>query len=313
MDKKSKIYISGHQGFVGLHFLEKLESLGYTNLLTRSHSELDLTVQADVREFFRTEKPEYVFLFAAKVGGIKDTNQAPVEFILHNLQIQTNVINAAYQNDVKKLFFLASSCIYPKNVKQPIKEEYLLSSELEESSKSYAIAKIAGLSLCQSYNRQYGTKFLTLSPCNLYGPGSNTNPETAQVIGALITRFHRAKLDEEKFVKVWGTGKARRDFLYIEDLSDAIYYVAKHDLEYDFMNVGSGKDVSIAELSAMIKEVTGFKGEIQFDPSMPDGSPRSLLDVSRMSNLGWHAKVDLFEGLKKTYNWYQKNYAEASK
>lgn len=318
MDKNAKIYIAGHRGLVGSAIMRNLQEKGFTNLLARTHAELDLTNQATTDAFFAQEKPDYVFLAAAKVGGIHANNEYPAEFIRDNLAIQTNIIHAAYQNKVRRLMFLGSSCIYPKNAPQPMKEEYLLTGPLEPTNRPYALAKIAGIEMCWSYNRQYGTKYLAVMPTNLYGPGDNYHPENSHVIPALIRKFHEAKQANAKEVVVWGTGTPKREFLYSEDMADAcVFLMSLVDEQYDgllgsdeaksgkfeppLVNVGVGEDVAITELAEVIKQVVGFGGEIVFDASKPDGTPRKLMDVMRLHQLGWQAKTLLPEGLTRAY------------
>jgi len=317
MERDAKIYIAGHRGLVGSALVNALQSKGYGNLLTRTHAELDLTDQQAVEQFFAQEKPEYVFLAAAKVGGILANNTYPAEFIRDNLAIQTNVIHAAYKNSVKRLLFLGSSCIYPKHCPQPIKEEYLLTGPLEPTNRPYALAKIAGIEMCWSYNRQYGTRYLAVMPTNLYGPGDNYHPENSHVIPALIRKFHEAKLNNAPAVTVWGTGMPRREFLYSEDMADACVYLMNRGDEAfrpqqamdgmagpPLLNIGAGYDITIGELARMISQITHYHGEIQFDTTKPDGTPRKLLDSSALSSLGWKAKTDLTTGLEKAYSDY---------
>jgi GDP-L-fucose synthase len=308
MDKDSKIYLAGHRGLVGSALKRKLESKGYSNLIFRTHRELDLTNQQAVNEFFEQETPEYVFLAAAKVGGILANNTYPAEFIYENLMIEANVIHASYKFGVKKLLFLGSSCIYPKLAPQPLKEEYLLTGPLEETNEAYAIAKIAGIRLCKHYNQQYGTNFISVMPTNLYGPNDNFNLETSHVMPALIKKFHEAKINNEPEVIVWGTGSPKREFMHVDDMADASVYLMENfnaDDIGEFVNIGVGKDITIAELSALIKEIVGFKGEIRRDTSKPDGTPQKLLDITKLNSLGWKAKISLKDGIKQTYEWYQ--------
>lgn len=307
MDKSAKIYVAGHNGLVGSSILRNLKKQGYTNLIYRSSKELDLRNQLEVSDFFRIEKPDYVFLAAAKVGGIIANNTYPADFIRENLLIQTNVIDASYQNGAKKLLFLGSTCIYPKLAPQPMKEEYLLTGELEPTNDAYAIAKIAGIIMCKSYNRQYGTKFISVMPTNLYGPNDNFNLTTSHVLPALIRKFHDAKEQGLPFVEVWGTGSPKREFLHSDDMADACIYLMNYYEGNDIVNIGVGKDISIKELAELIKEIVGFEGEINFDPSKPDGTPRKLVDVTRLNSLGWEAKISLRDGLKETYNWFLNN------
>ena len=304
MDERSKIYIAGHRGLVGSAIVRRLRAEGYTNLVTRTREELDLCDQAAVYRFFEEERPEYVFLAAAKVGGILANSQYPADFIRDNVLIQTNVIDAAYRYGVKKLLFLGSSCIYPKHAPQPMKEEYLLTGPLEPTNEPYAVAKIAGIKMVQAYRRQYGFNAISLMPTNLYGPGDNFDLETSHVIPALIRRFHEAKVKGQPQVVVWGTGSPRREFLHVDDLADAAVFLMKHYDEEAIINVGVGEDLTIRELAEIIREVVGYTGEIVFDPSKPDGTPRKLLDVSRLHALGWKAKIPLREGLEQTYRWY---------
>jgi GDP-L-fucose synthase len=313
MDLKDKIYIAGHRGLVGSAIVRQLESRGFTNLLMRTHKELDLTNQAQVQTFFKQEKPDYVILAAAKVGGIYANNTYPADFIYTNMMIEANVINSAYENKVKRLLFLGSTCIYPKAVEQPMREEAILTNVLESTNEPYALAKIAGIKLCESYNRQHSTDFRSVMPTNLYGINDNFHPENSHVIPALMRRFHEAKVNNDAEVIVWGTGKAMREFLYVDDMAEASLFVleldekayqAKTKSMLSHINVGTGKDVTIREMSETMKEVVGFKGNLTFDTTKPDGSPRKLIDVSRLSNMGWKYSIDLEGGLKKTYNWY---------
>ena len=315
-----KIYVAGHRGMVGAAIVRALKDQGQTNLITRTRAELELTDQKAVREFSEREKPDQVYLAAAKVGGIYANSTYPAEFIYQNLMIQTNVIDAAFRNGVKKLLFLGSSCIYPKNVVQPMREDALLTGPLEQTNEPYAIAKIAGIKLCESYNRQYadthGIDYRSLMPTNLYGPGDNYHPENSHVIPALIRRFHEAKVNNLPTVTIWGTGTPKREFLYVDDMARACLHVmnlddATYDQHVDPMcshiNVGSGIDLTIAELAETIKTVIGYEGEIEFDPSKPDGSCRKLLDSARLNELGWQPKVGLTEGLANTYKDFLKS------
>lgn len=308
MQKNSKIYVAGHTGLVGSSIIRKLKSDGYGNIITKELDELNLLNYSKVQKFFKEEKPEYVFSAAAKVGGILANETKKAEFIYENLQIQNNLIHNAYINDVKKLLFLGSSCIYPKLCPQPIKEEYLLSGYLEESNDAYAIAKIAGIMMCQSYNLQYGTNYISVMPTNLFGYNDNFNLTTSHVLPALIRKFHEAKIKNFDEVTVWGTGKAKREFLFIEDLSDALLFLMNNYNSSEIINVGTGVDLEISELANIIKEITGFKNKIKYDNSKPDGTPRKLLDVSKINNLGWKAKTSLEDGIKLTYQWFIKNY-----
>ena len=301
--------MAGHRGLVGSAIVRKLREKGYQNLVYRTRKELDLRDKNQVDEFFEREKPEYVFLAAAKVGGIVANNEFPADFIRDNLMIQTNVIDAAYRNGVKKLLFLGSTCIYPKFAPQPLKEEYLLTGELEPTNEPYAIAKIAGIKMCQSYNRQYGTKYISVMPTNLYGPNDNFDLHTSHVLPALIRKFHEAKENNAPYVEVWGTGTPRREFLYSDDLADACIFLMKNYEGNEIINIGVGKDISIKELAEKIKNVVGYQGEIKFDTSKPDGTPRKLVDVSRINALGWKASISLDEGLQKVYQWFLENVA----
>ena len=307
MNASDKIYIAGHRGLVGSAIIRNLEKNGYTNLLSRTSSELDLTNQADVNQFFEIEKPDYVFLAAAKVGGIHANDIYPADFIRVNLQIQTNVIDAAYRNNAKKLLFLGSSCIYPKLAPQPMKEEHLLTGELEPTNEWYAIAKIAGIKMCQAYKKQYGFNAISLMPTNLYGPGDNFNLENSHVMPALIRKFHDAKEQNKESVEVWGTGTPKREFLHVDDMADATVFLMNNYDGEQFVNVGVGNDVSIRELAEIVKEAVSFEGELRFDASKPDGTPRKLLDVSQLTKIGWRAEVQLNDGVKSTYEWFLEN------
>ncbi len=315
MNLNAKIYIAGHRGMVGSALLRNLRAKGYANLVTRTRAELDLKDQLAVANFFEIEKPEYVFLAAAKVGGIYANNTYPAEFIYDNLSIQTNVIHQAYHNGVKRLLFLGSSCIYPKHAPQPMKEEYLLTGSLEETNRPYALAKIAGIEMCWSYNRQYDTQFLAVMPTNLYGPGDNYHPENSHVVPALIRRIHEAKLDHQPSVSVWGSGNPRREFLYSDDMADAcVCLMNLTDEQYlpliaadrndglpPIVNIGFGSDITIKELAHLIKQIVGFRGEIVFDTTKPDGTPRKLMDVHRLHATGWRASTELQAGLIEAY------------
>ena len=319
MQPNSRIYIAGHRGLVGSALMRNLRDKGYRNFVTRSHAELDLTNQAAVEAFFAAEKPDYVFLAAARVGGIHANNTYPAEFIRDNLAIQTNIIHAAYLNSVKRLMFLGSSCIYPKLAPQPMKEEYLLTGPLESTNRPYALAKIAGIEMCWSYNRQYGTKFIAVMPTNLYGPGDNYHPENSHVIPALIRKFHEAKVNNSPTVTVWGTGTPKREFLYSEDMADAcVFLLSLPDAQYDtllgsdeaatgvfmppLVNIGVGDDLTIKELAETVKVVVGYGGQIVFDTSKPDGTPRKLLDVARLNSMGWTARTGMGVGLAQAYS-----------
>ena len=305
MDAESKIYIAGHKGMVGSALVRKLQSEGYYNLVLRTRQELDLTDQAQVASFFKAERPEYVFLAAAKVGGILANSTYPAEFIYQNLAIQTNVIHQAYLHGVKKLLFLGSSCIYPKNAPQPMKEEYLLTGPLEPTNEPYAVAKIAGIKMCQSYNKQYGTNFISVMPTNLYGPGDNYDLETSHVLAALIRKLYEAKAEGETYVEVWGTGNPRREFLYVDDLVDACVFLMLNYNESEIVNIGTGKDIAIIDLAHMIKDIVNCEAEIVLDPNKPDGVRQKLLDVKKITVLGWKPKYDLNQGLRKTYKWFR--------
>lgn len=304
MGKDSKIYVAGHKGMVGSAIVRSLKSRGFNNIIGRTSNELNLINQKDVEEFFKEEKPEFVFLAAAKVGGIYANNTYPAEFIYNNLMIQTNVIHSAYKYRTKKLLFLGSACIYPKFSPQPIKEEYLLTKSLEPTNEAYAIAKIAGLEMCKFYRRQYGCDFISAMPNNIYGIYDNFDLENSHVIPALIRKLHDAKVNKSKEALIWGTGKPKREFLYVDDLADACIYLMDNYSEEVHINIGTGEDIEIRELALLIKEIVGFKGEIKNDLSKPDGTPRKLLDVQKINQLGWSHKVDLKEGLLKTYRWY---------
>ena len=307
METESKIYIAGHRGMVGSAILKRLNDLGYKNIVLRSSKELNLTDQAAVNAFFKIEKPEYVFLSAAKVGGIFANDAYPAEFIRDNLLIQTNVIDAAYKNGVKKLLFLGSSCIYPKMANQPITEDQLLTGPLEPTNEWYAIAKIAGIKMCQAYRKQYDFNAISLMPTNLYGEGDNFHLENSHVIPALIRKFHDAKESKADTVEVWGTGKARREFIDVKDLAQAAVYLMLNYDDPEIVSVGTGVDVSIAELADLVKKVTGFNGAINYDTTKPDGTPRKLLDVSRLHDLGWNEETSLEDGLTNAYKWFLEN------
>jgi len=304
MEKTAKIYIAGHKGLVGTAIKRELEKDGYSNLIFKTHKELDLERQKDVEEFFAQEKPDYVFLAAAKVGGILANKTYPAEFIYSNLATEINVIHAAYQFGVKKLLFLGSSCIYPRLAPQPIKEEYLLTSPLEPTNEAYALAKIAGLKMCRYYNQQYGTDFISVMPTNLYGPNDNYDLENSHVLPAFIRRFHEAKASRQPMVELWGTGSPKREFLYVDDLAEAVVFLMEN-FSYreikEVINIGTGKDISIRELAEIIKDIVGYEGYIHWDSSKPDGTPRKLLDVSRINKLGWKASTSLTKGIEKTY------------
>jgi GDP-L-fucose synthase len=313
------IYVAGHRGLVGSAIVRNLEQAGYNNLLLRPSSELDLTNQADVAAFFQKKRPEYVFLAAAKVGGILANSTYPADFIYANLAIQTNIIHSAYRYGVKRLLFLGSSCIYPKFAPQPMKEEYLLTGPLEPTNEPYAIAKIAGIKMCQSYNRQYGTNFISVMPTNLYGPNDNFDLNTSHVLPALIRKFHEAKASGTKSVIVWGSGSPYREFLHVDDLADACIFLMRSynvqsdlDLGLSLINIGTGEDITVKELAEMIKGIIGFEGEIEWDRTKPDGTPKKLLNVSKIKALGWKPKTGLEEGLRKTYEWFKLSQATQS-
>ena len=305
-----KIFVAGHRGLVGSAILRELARRGYVNIITRTSKELDLTRQADVEDLFRDEKPEHVYLAAAKVGGILANSTYPADFIFKNLAIAANVIHSAYKFSTKKLLNLGSSCIYPRNAPQPLKEKYLLSGPLEPTNEAYAVAKIAAIKLCSSYNRQFGTDFISLMPTNLYGPGDNFDLESSHVLPALIRKFHEAKINGEADVVVWGTGTPMREFLYVDDLAEAAVHMMENRSAKEvgeFVNIGTGEDISIGGLSEIIRDVVGFKGGLIFDREKPDGMPRKLLDVSRARALGWSYKTALDAGIRKTYGWYRSN------
>lgn len=316
MNLQDKIYIAGHRGLVGSALIRCMEAGGYTNLITRTHAELDLTSQAETAVFFAQEKPDHVFLAAAKVGGILANNTYPADFVHQNLAIQTNIISAAYKNQVKRLLFLGSSCIYPRDCPQPMKEEYLLTGPLEPTNRPYALAKIAGIEMCWSYNRQYGTQYLAAMPTNLYGPGDNYELNNSHVLPALIRKFHEAKKSGASAVTVWGTGTPRREFLYSDDLADACVYLMnladdkfqpllaadRNDGLPPVINIGVGEDVTIKELAELVKQAVGYGGEIIYDPSKPDGTPRKLLDITRSRELGWQASTSFHEGIRAAYS-----------
>jgi GDP-L-fucose synthase len=300
----AKIYVAGHTGLVGSAIVRRLNADGLDNLVLRTQDDLDLTDQAAVEEFFATENTEIVFLAAAKVGGIHANNTYPAEFIRDNLAIQANVIHSAWKHGVKKLCFLGSSCIYPKHAPQPIHEDSLLTGPLEPTNEWYAIAKIAGIKMCQAYRRQYGFDAISLMPTNLYGPGDNFHPENSHVLPALIHRFHQARANGADKVTIWGTGTPRREFLYVDDLADAAVFLARHYSSEEIINVGTGEDITILDLAQLVAEIVGFEGEIDTDPTRPDGTSRKLLDVGRINNLGWHASTSLGQGIEQTYAWY---------
>ena len=305
MDIGSRIYVAGHRGLVGSAIVRRLTEHGYKNIIVRTHKELDLTNQDQVTEFFGIEKPEYVFLAAAKVGGIMANNTYPADFIFSNLEIQNNVIHTSYTHNIKKVCFLGSSCIYPKFAQQPIKEEYLLDGKLEPTNEAYAIAKIAGIKMAQSYNRQYGTNYISVMPTNLYGPNDNFDLQNSHVVPALIRKFIEAEKNNVSAVTLWGSGTPKREFLYVDDMADACIFLMKKYNDSDIINVGTGEDVTIVELAEIIKEEVGFQGTLQFDTSKPDGTPRKLLDVTKINSLGWKASVPLRTGIQRTIEWYR--------
>ena len=302
MEKNAKIYIAGHRGMVGSAIYRKLQKEGYNNIITRVSSELDLRVQADVADFFAQEKPDYVFLAAAKVGGIVANNTYRAEFLYENLQIQNNIIHSSYLNGVKKLMFLGSSCIYPKLAPQPLKEGYLLTGPLEQTNEPYAIAKIAGIKMCDAYRAQYGCNYISVMPTNLYGYNDNYHTENSHVLPALIRRFHEAKVQGLPDVTIWGTGSPKREFLFADDLAEACFYLMQNYDEEGLVNIGTGEDISIKDLALLIKDIIGYQGEIKFDTSKPDGTPRKLMDVTKLHSKGWKHTIELSEGIKMAYN-----------
>ena len=311
MNPDSAIFVAGHRGLVGSAIVRSLESAGFHNLLLRERRELDLMRQDAVEHFFAEVRPQYVFFAAAKVGGILANNSYPAQFLQNNLVIQTNIIDAAYRNGVRKLLFLGSSCIYPKHAPQPMPEECLLTGPLEPTNEWYAIAKIAGLKMCQAYRREFGFKAISLMPTNLYGPGDNFDRENSHVLPALIRRFHEAKLRNDASVTVWGTGTPRREFLHVDDMADAVVYLLKQYDDEPIVNIGWGKDVTIHELAELVMSIVGYKGMLKFDSSKPDGTPRKLLDTERLSKLGWQPKISLKDGIAQTYRWFTEHAADA--
>jgi GDP-L-fucose synthase len=307
MNLDSRIYVAGHRGLVGSAIVRRLQADGAANLVLRTHRELDLTDQAAVKAFFANERPEYVFLAAAKVGGIHANSTYPAEFIHDNLAIQTNVIHNAWKHGTKKLLFLGSSCIYPRDCPQPIKEEYLLTGPLEQTNEWYAIAKIAGLKMCQAYRQQYGFNAICAMPTNLYGPGDNYDAENSHVVPALIRRFHQAKAIAASQISIWGSGKPLREFLHVDDLADALVFLMRAYSNGDIINVGSGLEISVAELATLLSEIIGYQGELAFDSSRPDGTPRKLLDSSRLNTIGWRPQMDLKAGLRDATSWFDKH------
>ncbi len=310
MNKKSKIYIAGHTGLVGSTLTRILQQQGYTNLIARDRTELDLSDATATDRFFEQEKPEYVFVAAAKVGGILENSTYPAEFIHDNIRIASNIIHSAYTHNVKKLLHLGSSCIYPHNCRQPIKEKYFMTGPLEPTNDAYAIAKIAGIKMCQSYNKQYNTNFITAMPTNLYGPGDNFDLKSSHVLPALLRKFIEAKQQQKPFVTIWGTGSPKREFMYVEDMAQACVFLMDNYNENEIINIGTGQDVSILELAHIIQDVTGYQGAIQHDISKPNGMPRKWLDVSKLHNLGFKHTTYLRDGIEETYHWYMKEYAK---
>ena len=304
VDNAAKIFVAGHRGMAGSALMRRLEAGGYTHLVTRTRQQLDLLDQAAVRNFLAAERPDYVIIAAAKVGGIQANNIYRAEFLYQNLAMEVNLIHGAYQAGVQALVFLGSSCIYPRDCPQPIKEEYLLTGPLEQTNEPYAIAKIAGLKLCESYNRQYGTRYVAVMPTNLYGPNDNFDLQTSHVVAALLRKSYEAKRDRRESLLVWGSGTPRREFLHVDDMADACVFLLEHDIGDGLFNIGTGTDVTIRELAETIQRVVGFAGRLDWDHSKPDGTPRKLLDVSRMAALGWRARVGLEEGIRSTYAWY---------
>ncbi|MFW9851118.1 MAG: GDP-L-fucose synthase family protein [Candidatus Thorarchaeota archaeon] len=307
MKRTDLVYVAGHRGLVGSAVVRELKRRNFSNIILRSHEELDLTKQEEVKRFFNETRPEYVFIAAAKVGGILANWQQPAEFIYENLMIQSNVLHQSYKADVKKVLFLGSSCIYPKFANQPMNEEELLAGKLEPTNESYAIAKIAGITMVNSYRRQYGADFISAMPTNLYGPNDNFDLETSHVLAALMRKMHDAKTTDSKSIEIWGTGKPRREFLHVDDLADGLIFLMQNYSDEGHVNIGTGKDVSILELVDLLKEVVGFDGELVFDSSKPDGTPRKLLDINKIRKLGWKPKISLKDGLSMTYQWFLEN------
>ncbi len=308
MDRNAKIYVAGHKGLVGSAIVRNLKKRGYKNIITRTHGELDLKNQKAVEEFWREEEPEYVYLAAAKVGGILANDQYPADFIYENLMIQNNVIKAAHDFNAKKLLFLGSTCIYPKNAPQPIKEEYLLSGFLEPTNEAYAIAKIAGLEMCKFFKRQYGDNFISCMPTNLYGPYDNFDLKSSHVLPALIRKFHEAKEEEKPSVEVWGTGTPLREFLHVDDMADACIFLMENYNGEEHVNIGTGEEVSIKQLAETVKEIIGYKGQLLFNSNKPDGTPRKLTDITKLHELGWKHSINLKEGIEDSYKWFKENY-----
>ena len=307
MEKNSKIYVAGHTGMVGSAIVRHLEQNGYENIVTRTHAELDLTVQKNVEEFFRAEKPEYVFIAAAKVGGILSNKTYPASYIMENLLIACNIIEASYRSKVKKLLYMGSSCIYPKLCPQPIKEEYLMSGPLESSNAAYALAKITGIRICHHFNEQYGTNYITVMPASIYGLNDRYDAENSHVIPAMMIKMQAAKDENKPFVEVWGTGTPKREFLYVDDLADACVFLMNSYDKRDLINIGTGIEITIRDLAERIREVVGFAGELRFDATKPDGTLRKVLDVTKLSELGWQPKIDFADGLKRVYADYLQN------
>jgi Nucleoside-diphosphate-sugar epimerases len=306
MNKDSKIYIAGHSGMVGSAIVRQLQKNGYENIMYKSHDELDLTDQTATENFFRQEKPEYVFIAAAKVGGIHANNTYPADFIMENMLIECNVIKSSFNSNVQKLMFLGSSCIYPKLCPQPIKEEFLLTGELEPTNEAYAMAKISGIKMCQSYNKQYGTHYISAMPASLYGVNDRFDIHNSHVIPSMMIKFHEAKIHNKPYVELWGTGSPLREFLYVDDMADACLYLMQNYEGNEFVNIGSGQEISIRELAETIKRVTGYNGELVFDTTKPDGTPRRVLDNTRIQKTGWKPKIDMEEGLYREYEYYLK-------
>jgi len=307
MNKNSKIYIAGHTGLVGGAISRLLKKEGYKNLVEKTRAELNLENELAVQSFFEKEKPEYVFLCAAKVGGIISNSKKPAEFILNNLKIQNNIIDSSYKSGVKKLLFMGSSCIYPRMAQQPIKEEYFMTGPLEPTNEAYAVAKIAGINMCQSYRKQYGSNFISVMPTNVYGPGDYFDLERSHVVGALIVKCHTAKKENIKEITLWGTGNAKREYIHCDDLADASLFLMKNYDDGEIINIGVGEDISIKELAKKIKKITGFEGKIIWDTTKPDGMPRKLLNVDKLHTLGWKHSIDFDRGIRETYEWFKKN------
>ncbi len=308
MNKNSKIYVAGHKGLVGSAIVRNLETKGYTNIIGKTHQELDLMIQKDVINFFEKERPEYVVLAAAKVGGINANNTFPADFIYENLAVQNNVIKCAHDYKVKKLLFLGSTCIYPKMAPQPIKEEYLLTGTLEETNEAYAVAKIAGLEMCKFFKRQFGDNFISCMPTNLYGPNDNFDLNSSHVLPALIRKFHEAKIRKAKSVEIWGTGSPLREFLHVDDMADACVFLLENYNGEQHVNIGTGEEITIKQLAEIIKKIVGFEGDLVFNASMPDGTPRKLTSVQKLNNLGWKYKINIEDGIKSAYEWFVENY-----